>query len=609
MPERRTARPLPRALVAADRSHHLLDRPFPSDELRTAAGTIDLGGFPIAGRLAAARFQRGWLEQARRSARGFSSLGAIYFRFDAALDVAPDSESRDADAIRVVSLDTGERMRVSLRFVAGADGDPYLRAGTLVIAPDESQPLRAGQRYLVSVSRAVARGPEADAGFRMPPEAPPDAAIATVFTVQDSAGELRALGRAADAALDAHPAWLQPLPPLRRVDRLWYAPGRSACGRHVTREVVRFADGGLAETWLGGSRGNRPQCIDLRSGPYDVFETAIRVPLFQDPAGEPYQSTGFGLLGDWRRCDGEIAFPNGVAQALPEAATLRVLLQVPRGRTRSSMLLWGHGSGGDAYEAVSRVSWQDHVLAVRETLAAAGVSILSYDLPHFGRRFPLVARGYATDQGFVNVPNLVAMRDSPRQAAAEQLAIVRFAREVLPRLVGGDALDASRIGAFGHSTGSQVAVLAAALAGDAAPRAVLLSAGGGFLANYATDAQLAAIGPLASRDALALLFGVPWAARGRLDRHHPAFIPYQLLVEGADPLAVARDVATPLWVIAGRGDRRVPADSARWLAAAAPRGRLLGCVPTADYDGHSCALREPAALEIFRDFAAQLRER
>ena len=28
-----------------------------------------------------------------------------------------------------------------------------------------------------------------------------------------------------------------------------------------------------------------------------------------------------------------------------------------------------------------------------------------------------------------------------------------------------------------------------------------------------------------------------------------------------------------------------------------------------DYDGHYCALREPAALEIFRDFAAMLQER
>jgi pimeloyl-ACP methyl ester carboxylesterase len=609
MPERRNATPLPRALVAADRSRHLLDRPFPSDELRTDAGTIDLGSFPIAGRLAAAPFQRGWLEQVRRSARGFSSLGAIHFRFDGALDIATHSESRDADAIRVVSLDSGERMRVSLRFVARANRDPYLRDGTLVIAPDESQPLRAGQRYVALVSRAVAERPAAASGFRMPPEAPPDAAIATVFTVQDSASELRALGRATNAALDAHPEWLQPLQPLRRVERLWYTPDRSARGRRATREVVRFADGGLAETWLGGSRGNRPQCIELRSGPYDVFETAIRVPLFQDPAGEPYQSTGFGVLGDWRRRDGEIAFPNGVAQALPAAAAMRVLVQVPRGRTRSSILLWGHGSGGDAYEAVNKVSGQDRVLAVRETLAAAGVAIVSYDLPHFGRRFPLVARGYSTDQGFVNVPNLVAMRDSPRQAAAEQLAIVRFVREVLPGLVGGDALDASRIGAFGHSTGSQVAVLAAVLAGDAAPRAMLLSAGGGFLSSYASDAALAAIGPLASRDVLALLFGIPWAARSRLDRHHPAFIPYQLLVEGADPLAVARDVAAPLWVIAGRGDRRVPADASRWLAEAAPRGRLIGCVPTADYDGHYCALREPAALAIFRDFAATLRER
>jgi hypothetical protein len=605
----------PRALQTA-RRHHLLDRPFPSDELRTNRGTVDLSALPVAGRWVAADLQRGWIAQARRGARGFSALGAVYFRFSAPVAVAERYPGLASDPVRLVSLDSGDRVPLTTRFVDPALGDPYLLDGVLVVAPDERHPLRSGERYLAVVSRDVA---DPAAGFEPPREAP-DAAIATVFTVQDHAAELRALGRAVDAALDAQPDWLRPPRGLRRAVALRYEPADTPEGRPATRETLRFVDGSEEVTWLREAPGESARRIDLTRGPYEVFAAEIRVPVFQDPAGRPYQSVGFAMRDDWRREDGAIDLDTaGGPAATPHPEAVRVIVQLPRERARAAIVLWGHGSGGDACEPVARVHRAERIDRVRQTLADAGAAIVSADLPHFGRRFPLVERGYSTDQGFVNVPNLLAMRDSPRQAAAEQRALFRFATEVLPELVGPERLDVARVGAFGHSTGAQVAALAAVLHGPRGPSALLLSAGGGFLAQYPVESRLLEVdlrvpapfgtwqlGTISPRTLLGFAFGVPRTARARLDRHHPLLLPYQVLVDGADPLAVAREQLRPVWVWAGAGDRRVPADSARWLAEASPRGRLIACQPSGAYDGHACALREASALPVFAEFVASL---
>jgi len=638
----------PRAMVAPDRSGHLLDRPFPSDELRTPAGTVDLQGFPVRGWPVARGFLRAWKGQVRREARGFSALGAVYLRFRGDLRVEPRYASAPTDPVQLVSLDSDHRVPLRTRFVRDSRGDPYLPDGTLMLIPEEREPLRSGERYVAFVKRELA---EPAPGWLPPKELLADVAVATVFTVQDHAGELRALGAAVDAALDARPDLLRPRGGLRPVAALAYVPGTTTAGERASLEQrVTYADGSRRTLALA-PREVPPQRLDLRQGPMAVFEAEIRVPRLQPPAGQPFQSPGLWdrLLRDPGREDGAIPIRPGPRIPVPEATEpLRLVVQVPREQTLRAALLWMHGSGGDAYTAVSRHRAAEDLAAVRAALAARGVAVVSADMAPFGARFPLIEEGFGTDQGMVNPANLPAMRDTPRQAAAEQRALVRFAGRVLPRLLeregrertssvpsagGRGAGDEARrgggaarpgtppgpgaptlpVGVFGHSTGAQVAALAGVLhglqGGRAAPRALLLSGGGGFLSHYplaanVIEVELPGVGRVSGRRVLGTLFGVPAAARERLDRHHPLLLPYQLVVDGADPLAVAPHQPIPVGVFTGTGDRQVPADSARWLAAASPAGFEVPCRRRGDYDGHYCAFREDAGLRALVELAA-----
>ncbi len=66
--------------------------------------------------------------------------------------------------------------------------------------------------------------------------------------------------------------------------------------------------------------------------------------------------------------------------------------------------------------------------------------------------------GFDNNLLVVNVPNLPAFRANFQQGAVDQHVRRRFAREVLPSLLGPGRVDASRReGAFGHSIGAQIA--------------------------------------------------------------------------------------------------------------------------------------------------------
>jgi len=610
-----------RALVAADRSGHFLDRPFPSDELLTANGTVDLSSFPKAGPELGRKFLGGWTKQIAADVFGFSALSTIYFRFDAPLAVAGRYESKEGDAIVLRSLDSEDRVPVNVRFVASADGDPYLRDGLLVIMPDETHPLRSGERYLAMVSTRVA---DLAAGWTPPAEAK-DACVASVFTVQNHRRDLATLRDAADAFIDAHPGLLVPGAPLRTVTSLRYEQGMTPNMKVATVETVSFEDGGTETTYLTKDAAATDRTIDVRSGPYAVYQAEVGTAAFQDPKGRPYSSPGVGFINDWQRTDGWIHFDKqGTLLDAAHAESMRVLIQVPRdGQGPHPVVLWSHGSGGDACEAINRVDQADRILDIRATLAGAGAIVVSWDMPIFGRRFPLIEDGYSGDQAYINPGNLIAFRDTPRQAAIDLHTLHRFVTEVLPGLLGDGSVDTQRVGAFGHSTGSQVSVVAAAtVAPGTGPSRLLLSGAGGFIANYMVASDLLALGDTADllfmvagvakpdlvtpQSILGALFGVPATGWADFDRHHPLFIPFQTAIDGSDPLAVADVVTVPATVFIGAGDQRVPAASARWLAAAFPNGTLVPCTPTSDYDGHYCALREPAALETFRHFVESL---
>lgn len=630
------APPLPTALFSPAPVSEWLAHPYPSDDLRSAEGTVDLAraGFPVHAWPIARGLMEGWIAQVRGHARGFPAVGPIYFCLDGppAEGTLAEQYAGDAsDPVRVLSLDSGHRVPLHVRFVAGAgdDADPWLPPNLLVLMPDPAKPLRGGERYAAVIDDTIVRRP---AGWTPPAALAADdaarAGIATVFTVQDSMAALRALRDAVDAALRSRPELLEPRAPgMRSVVALSISQGKTPRDEDpATLQRVRFADGVEAVSYLDDRPGRGPQKLDLVRGPYEVFEAEIKTLVAQPDEGRPYQEPGWRALFDDGRSDGAIPFDGaGRLMAAPHEARLRVVVQIPRKTDVSppppfTVVLWLHGSGSDAYDAVARIdpAEADGIASIRATLAQTGAVIVSADLPHFGRRFPLTEKGYGSDQGFVNVPNLVAMRDTARSAAAETRVLWHFATETLPALLrekaGAEIIDARAVAAFGHSTGAQVWGLGGAMAEGRGPRAFLLSGAGGFLADYVVSTRLLEMplrfstpfgvidrGTLAPRDVLGLAFRVPYAARARIDRWHPMLLPYALMQSGADPLSVAPSQTAPAAVVYSAGDRRVSEDSARALAAALPLGHLLECTPTADYDAHHCIYRERPTLLAFID--------
>ena len=608
----------PSALVASDRSGHLLDRPYPSDELRSPLGGVALTGFPAAASAVGQLFVDGWLAQTERVARGFSATTPIYFRFVAQPQLADRYEGRITDPVLLISLDTYEAVPVNVRWISDSLGDPYLPDGTLIVSPDETRPLRAGHRYLATVSRRFA---ERAPGWMPPPEAKGfDSAVATVFTVQDHVAELDALRRATDALLDGDPSLLQPQDGLREVASLALAPGTTPGGRPATVLTTTFV-GGETEVGFRAASSAAAQTIDLTTGPMAVYQATIRTAAFQDATGRPYQSTGLGIIGDTGRSDGWIEFDAaGALLRAPTPEPMRVVVLVPRSGSGFALLDWGHGSGGDAYEPIARTDPMDDLAALRLRIAELGAILVSGDHPLFGQRFPYMELGFDNDLLVVNIPNLPAFRANFQQGAVDQHVRRRFAREVLPDLLGPGMVDPSRRQvAFGHSIGAQIAGIAAGFyrEGDLlAPDAQFLNGTGGQLTHSVVASDLlqiqggvgeaifvlAGLAPdpdATPNEVLGALLGVPEAAWPNVDRMHPLALPFQLLVDGADPLAVAREHAIAVDVMGGENDSKVPPEGFVWLAEASRRGSLAPCTPSTPFDGHVCVFREPEGLAGF----------
>jgi predicted small lipoprotein YifL len=612
---------LPRAAVAADRSAHWLDRPFPSDEL-LVDGRIDYTLLPEADSDIGELMIRGWAEQASEAVTGFSPLAAIYLRFEAPLDVADRYPGDPGDPIRLYSLDSGDQVPVDVRFYEDPGGDPYLAEDLLVIAPDPAHPLRSGERYAAVVDTTLAAPAE---GWTRPPEIAHDVAAATIFTVQDSLGQLRALRDAADAALDADPSLLEPLD-LRQVVGLSFAQSTTPSGEPATAVTAHFADGGEEVTYLDDRDTLEDWSLDLSDDPMAIWQATIHTVAFQDLSEQPYASPGIGLLNDFaRRGDGWIDFDaEGNPLATPAPEPMRIVLQIPKTGGGFPVITWDHGTGGHAYSAVQRIGPDDDGARVRADLAAGGVAVVSRDQPLYGQRYPLIDEGFTGSLGFYNIGNLPCFRDNQRQGAVDRWVLHRFTRDVLP-----DYFDTNpdRIGAFGHSLGSVTAHLGLALAGGDGAESSLMSGTGGYFTYYILETGLLSggsnntvveqLGPLLGEDLdpdagaselLGALLGLPDEARARVDRFHPVLGLFQVIMDGSDALAVARHQVTPETIVLGLEDLQVPEVTTRWLADATPDAEVIECQRQDEYDGHYCTFREEAGLSSFGDYAATLRE-
>ena len=601
---------LPAALVAADRSGHWLDRPFPAEELVREDGTVDWTILPEAPTPLGTTIVQGWAAQASQASLGHSHQPAVFFRFES----EPAIEAGDVG----IRGPGGEEVPVDWFWLAEAAGDPFLTDNLLVLMPQHTSPLASGARYVAWVSGRVA---EPAPGWAPPEGAPDDVAVATAFTVQPSLGQLRSLHSATGAFLADQPGLLQPSI-WRRVVSLEYAQGVTSSGEPSTVATVTFEDGTTEQTFLAPVEGGPVQTFDLAEAwPHEVYEGRIQTVAFQPEEERPWGSPGVGLVGDFDRIgEGWIDFEGEELASPGRAEDMRIVVQIPRSTGPHPVVTWDHGTGGHAYNAVARTNAEDRSSEVAAALESAVV--VSRDQPLYGQRYPLIDEGFGSSIGFYNLGNLVAFRDNQRQAAVDHMVLHHFAVDVLPGLVEADS---SRVGAFGHSLGSVTAHGGlAAMQGEGAQSA-FLSGAGGYLAYYALESGLLGgsndvvltLAPLmgltseqlaeaSTTELLAALIGLPESAWPNMGRHHPLMQLFSTIMDPGDPLMFAADQVVPETILLGLEDLQVPEITTRWLHEVTPDSELIECQPQADYDGHYCLFREDLALDALRTWVAGL---
>jgi hypothetical protein len=615
------------AIVDAGRSTHFFDHPFPADSVHHTGAHPDLSGFPAAPGDLGGGVVAGWARRLGETAQGFANNGVVYFRFEGPLAGVPAETAGAADdPVLLIDVDTGERLPLVARFVADPQGDPFYAENTLALAPALGHPPRSGARLaavvMASAGAAPAAGWSPDATVRGALERAGvrgEVAVATVFTVQDPVAELRAL------LDDAAPRWaaldhsgLR----VRRAARVDFAQGETASGRAGTAVTTTFTDGSTETAWLAPLEG--PDGVhghDLgEAWPMAVYQVEVPILNYSGLDDRPYMSPGLTHVGDVARDSGWIDFVDGRPAREPEVEWIRLTVSLPKGAdgaplTGAPVVIWDHGTGGHAWNAVQRRNGQDDGPELARRFAAAGVAVVGRDAALYGTRYPLIDEGYNASLGFYNIVNLPAFRDNQRQTAIEGTMVRWFVEEHLNGALPEGSVDPTRLLRFGHSMGSVTANLGLAADGAAWDGAFLSGSGGVFTHYFLDTGLLGSFDPaliaslfglfgaavpaeVTPAAAFGAALGLPEPAWAAVDRLHPAVSLFQWTMDPSDPMAVARDQAVPSVLFIGEGDLQVPNFTSDALALALPAVTVVRCTPTsADYDPHSCLHREEEGFD------------
>ena len=545
--------------------------PFPTDLRRSAAGTLDLSGFPAARDGNQPGLLTNYLEFAQAELRGFSVQPTVYIQFDKSLNpkavVHPlDSKSAKAPYLLVnvdpASPEYGQMVAVRAAVSVDKRGQ-FLVPNLLMIQPVWGQPLRPVTTYALVVKRGLKDKlglplgqpkPLADivahwAGGAAPKEAAvtkleatleplhlaitkgtvpvpyQDIAAATVFTTGNPTGQLRGM------ADWMHTSW-QPE---------------------------------LATDWK----------IQKKTKTYWLLEAKYQSPNFQ--AGKcPYSAEG----------SGGFVFDAQGSPKIDHVENLRVSVLLPLERShdvgdKSPVVMSAHGTGGDWLSYVNGGTFK-----ISDQLAAQGLPIVSIDQPMHGPRCDPPLDDNQLDSKTFNFINIGAGRSGFRQSALDSVAMtkmLRTGRLNVPAEFSPDGkpvqFDPLRVSFIGHSQGGLSGALLAAIEPDVG--AFVLSGAGAGISLTVVERK----DPV---DFSALVSGLLIMDEGELSEFHPAISLVQSLADATDPLsygewvfARGKGIRPPnLLLTEGLLDAATPADTSEAFAACmgldvlAPKVRL-----------------------------------
>lgn len=491
--------------------------PFPNDLRRRSDGTIDLG--PLA--VGQPELVRRYLELAARAeSGGFSTNGAIFFRFTGPLDpsclpASPAESLRPGASVRLLNIDErspayGSAIPVRTRFTAEkglAIGEHHL-----AVLPVPGFPLEPNTRYAVLVGETLCDvkgdsvGPAADLAQLLSTSAPADAVARAAHT---SFAPLRAyLARAS-------------------------LTGLVSAAVFTTGDPARLA--GRARTVL------HRRAAPVASGVEAVRETSKYVELRGSYSAPNFQS---GQPPYMQPADGGAIELDGSGDPRPARdETLRFALTIPKGPTPAAgwpIVIYAHGTGGDYRSFIDG----GHATILSEVRTAEGelverLAMVGIDQNLHGPRAPA---GTSPDLAYFNVQNPVAAIHNAVQAGIDDFSLLRMLKGLE---LGGVAwaagsgregkvsysppfrIDPSRIYFMGHSQGGETGPLF--LAHEPEVKAAVLSgAGGGAALSLLEKSEPMPIGGLLAA-----------ALKEPIDELHPILNLFQMMLEPADPLNYA----------------------------------------------------------------------
>ncbi len=654
-----------------DRTTHYFDLPYPSDHLLSPEGTVDLNGYPTGSALGA-QLVGGWARRAKDTMFGFGLHPGIYFRFtgeiqhqgcayEATRPIFWDPPALD-DPVLLIAIDADppKLHPVEMRFINDGLRDPFVPNHLLMLSPVAGAPLASGQRYAAVVTDrfvdALANPVQADERFTNAWNSrdsqhiahvtdihhaltslgidPERIVGATAFTTQDINAQFDLVRAAVDTLLQGEEASaffeLQHLQP---VQHLAYVQGQTPSGADATVATVTYADASQDHFHLDPQPGREPLHLDLdESWPMRVYEAYLHTPNFLGLADLPYAGKGFALFEDLNRQSGRLNFAihEGKLTLLsqPEPEAMRIVIQLPRRLGQDldacKIVVWDHGTGGTAYNAVLRAfsaTTEEHLAQV---FADHGYCVISRDQPLYGKRFDLIDGGYDTYLSVYNIGNLSAMRDYFRQAAIDAYFLHTWMQNAMPQALVAvgviddvQRLDTAQPVKFGHSLGSVTSHVALGLHQDPnAYRKAIMSGAGGLMTYFFTEIGIdqnidpgtaetlrAALtllgvelrdGPITAPDLVGGLAGVPTQARAQnIDRLHPILSLFQMHIDPGDPISYAPYLTTLETIIMGIDDLQVPNIATAVLLRALPFAEVVTCEVTDAYDPHICTFREP----------------
>ena len=618
------------AIVDENRSTHFFDHPFPTDALLGMNGNLDISDYPSFGLDLTLPIIEGWKERASLATNGYGNSTASYFRFEGPLNVPTETAGVPSDSVLLIDLDTAELIPLKIQFTTETLGDPYLAENLLALAPKLGHLPASGARLgAVVLTTSGATAPEngqtgvteelSDALSRA--GVTDSVAVATTFHTQTGIADLEALAKATDQWATGRD-WSSV--EFKRVVSISYSQGQTPSGNDATVFTARFEDGTESFTYLSAlndEAGNHS--VDLLSDwPMAVYEAQLPVPNFSGLDDQPYMSPGLTHVFDAERLTGWIDFDEDGLPNEPEEDATRLVVALPLDEAGEPLqdvpvIVYDHGTGGHAYNAIQRRNVNDDGLALAHIINEEQYAIIGRDAAIYGTRYPLIDEGYNAYLGFYNIVNAPAFRDNQRQTATEGHLLLRFIQDGLNEQLPSGSINPNRIRRMGHSMGSVTSNLGVA-ASPESWESVFLSGTGGLFIEYFLETGLidtfdsesiASIFTLlgaetpdvvTSRGVFGAALGLPAEAWTDVNRLHPVATLFQWLMDPSDPMTIAQYEAAPVTILLGEGDWQVPNFTTDALHEALPNSEMIVCTPTGTYDPHYCLHRETVAFDAFR---------